>query len=51
MVRALFGGERPSYAEIARRFEVPIGSIGPTRARCLSTLRALAEIRDLAPGA
>ena len=51
MVRALFGGERPSYAEIARRFDVPIGSIGPTRARCLSTLRALAEIRDLAPSA
>ncbi len=25
----------PSYEEIARRLDMPIGSIGPTRARCL----------------
>ncbi len=27
-----------SYAEIARRLKMPVGSIGPTRARCLSKL-------------
>lgn len=29
------------YAEIARRLQMPEGSIGPTRARCLAKLRAL----------
>lgn len=29
-----------SYAEISRRLGMPIGSIGPTRARCLDKLRA-----------
>jgi hypothetical protein len=30
-----------SYAEIAELFDMPIGSIGPTRARCLQRLRGL----------
>jgi RNA polymerase sigma factor (sigma-70 family) len=30
-----------SYTEIARVLDVPIGSIGPTRARCLAKLRPL----------
>lgn len=30
-----------SYEEISRIFGIPIGSIGPTRARCLAKLRAL----------
>jgi RNA polymerase sigma factor (sigma-70 family) len=30
---------RLSYAEISARLDVPIGSIGPTRARCLNRLR------------
>jgi RNA polymerase sigma factor (sigma-70 family) len=33
--------ESPSYAEISDRLGIPIGSIGPTRARCLDKLRAL----------
>ncbi|NOT33658.1 MAG: sigma-70 family RNA polymerase sigma factor [Candidatus Eisenbacteria bacterium] len=33
----------PSYAELSRRLVVPIGSLGPTRARCFERLR-----RDLA---
>jgi RNA polymerase sigma factor (sigma-70 family) len=28
-----------SYADIARSLDIPIGSIGPTRSRCLNTLR------------
>lgn len=38
-----------SYATISRRLDVPIGSIGPTRARALQRLREcpeLAELRD-----
>lgn len=29
----------PSYAVVARRLRMPIGSIGPTRARCIGRLR------------
>jgi DNA-directed RNA polymerase specialized sigma24 family protein len=32
-----------SYQEISERLQMPIGSIGPTRARCLRKLAALAE--------
>jgi DNA-directed RNA polymerase specialized sigma24 family protein len=35
----------PSYAEVAAALDLPIGSIGPTRARCLERLR-----RELAEG-
>jgi len=31
--------DEPSYEEISRRLSMPIGSIGPTRARCLEKLR------------
>lgn len=40
----------PPYAEISARLEMPVGSIGPNRARCLSRLRrspALAALRDI----
>jgi DNA-directed RNA polymerase specialized sigma24 family protein len=34
----------PSYAELATALEMPVGSIGPTRARCLDfLLRKLAS--------
>jgi DNA-directed RNA polymerase specialized sigma24 family protein len=33
----------PSYAEISDELGVPVGSIGPTRARCLARLRVLLE--------
>lgn len=32
--------DSPAYADVARRLGRPIGSIGPTRARCLQRLRA-----------
>jgi RNA polymerase sigma factor (sigma-70 family) len=39
-----FDPSQPSYAEVAERMAVPVGSIGPTRARCLEWLReALVE--------
>lgn len=40
----LYGDDDPPpYADIAARLGVPVGSIGPTRARCLAKLRALFE--------
>lgn len=33
-----------SYAEISDRLGVPIGSIGPTRVRCLAKLRVLLDV-------
>jgi RNA polymerase sigma factor (sigma-70 family) len=39
-----FDPEQPSYADVAERLNMPVGSIGPTRARCLQNLRkALGE--------
>lgn len=38
-----FQPEQPSYAQIAARLDVAVGSIGPTRARCLQSLRKLLE--------
>ena len=29
------------YDEVARRLAIPVGSIGPTRSRCLGKLRRL----------
>ena len=33
--------EKLSYDEVARRLGVPVGSIGPTRSRCLDKLRRM----------
>lgn len=35
--------ERLAYDEVARRMDMPTGSLGPTRARCLGKLRKLVE--------
>jgi RNA polymerase sigma factor (sigma-70 family) len=34
-----FDPGQPSYAEVSERLGLPVGSIGPTRARCLKSLR------------
>lgn len=34
-----FDAEQPSYVDIADQMNMPIGSIGPTRARCLEQMR------------
>ena len=39
LLRALLTEPRLSYSEISEAFEMPIGSIGPKRARCLDRLR------------
>ncbi len=38
---ALFREKRPDYHAVARQLEIPIGSIGPTRARCLARLERI----------
>jgi RNA polymerase sigma factor (sigma-70 family) len=40
LVRMLASDPPASYAEISAALDMPIGSIGPTRARCLERLRA-----------
>lgn len=40
LLRMLAAGPRPEYAEVSEALDMPIGSIGPTRARCLEKLRA-----------
>lgn len=38
-----FDPEKPSYAEIAARFDRPVGGIGPMRGRCLQRMRGLLD--------
>lgn len=51
LVKALFEDDPSPYAELAGRFGMSVGSIGPTRARSLRQLRGLLEERDLAASA
>lgn len=39
LLRVLMASPPPSYAEVAASLGLPLGSIGPTRARCLQRLR------------
>ena len=43
LLRVIAFDERPDYARIAQDLAMPVGSIGPTRQRCLVKLRALLE--------
>jgi RNA polymerase sigma factor (sigma-70 family) len=38
------------YAVVAERLNIPVGSIGPTRERCLGKLRARSELRPFLDG-
>jgi RNA polymerase sigma factor (sigma-70 family) len=38
-----FADPAPAYADIARSMEMPEGSIGPTRARCLQSLKRILQ--------
>ena len=42
-----FDAEQPSYADVADRLKMPIGSIGPTRARCLEQMRQSLQTVEL----
>jgi RNA polymerase sigma factor (sigma-70 family) len=41
LLRVIAFDERPDYGRIARDLQIPVGSIGPTRLRCLAKLRTL----------
>lgn len=41
LLRAVAFDDRPDYAGIAEELSMPVGSIGPTRGRCLGKLKAL----------
>jgi RNA polymerase sigma factor (sigma-70 family) len=44
LLRVLMADPPPSYQEAAAALDMPIGSIGPTRGRCLDRLRRLADL-------
>jgi RNA polymerase sigma factor (sigma-70 family) len=53
LLRVLIATPPPSYEQVAAALDIPIGSIGPTRARCLARLRTLLEptgLLDALPG-
>ena len=48
LLRVLMADPAPSYAEAAAALDMPIGSLGPTRARCLERLRNSPELAGFA---
>ncbi|WP_431789709.1 RNA polymerase sigma factor [Microbacterium paraoxydans] len=43
LLRVIAFEDRPDYARLARDLSMPVGSIGPTRSRCLAKLRDLLD--------
>jgi RNA polymerase sigma factor (sigma-70 family) len=50
LLRVLMATPPPAYAEVAEALDMPIGTIGPTRGRCLAHLRRLAMADDVLGG-
>jgi RNA polymerase sigma factor (sigma-70 family) len=48
LLRVLMATPPPNYADVSVAMGMPIGSIGPTRGRCLNRLREMAEQAGLA---
>lgn len=48
LIRLLMADPPPSYEEISATLDMPIGSIGPNRSRCLERLRRKAIAADIA---
>jgi RNA polymerase sigma factor (sigma-70 family) len=44
LLRVLMADPPPSYQQVAVAMDMPIGSIGPTRGRCIDRLRQLAAL-------
>jgi RNA polymerase sigma factor (sigma-70 family) len=47
LLRVLMASPPPSYADVSAALGLPVGSIGPTRGRCLGQLRALLARREV----
>lgn len=50
LLRLLVVDPPVSYAEISELLDIPVGSIGPTRSRCLDSMRASPEISRITGG-
>jgi RNA polymerase sigma factor (sigma-70 family) len=46
LLRVMMADPPPSYAEVSASMDIPVGSIGPTRQRCLKCLRDLLLAAD-----
>ena len=51
LLRALFADDAGSYTDVAQTIGIPVGSIGPSRARALQQLRWMLAERGLGPSA
>jgi RNA polymerase sigma factor (sigma-70 family) len=51
LLRILMADPPPNYTEVAAALDMRIGSIGPTRARCLDRLRQTPEVARIKPDA
>ncbi|GGI08600.1 RNA polymerase sigma factor [Egicoccus halophilus] len=49
LLRLLMADPTPSYEEVGAALDMPIGSIGPTRGRCLGQLREHLRTRGITP--
>lgn len=47
LLRVLMATPPPSYAMVSAALDIPVGSIGPSRGRCLDQLRRIAARDDL----
>jgi RNA polymerase sigma factor (sigma-70 family) len=47
LLRVLLADPPPSYDEVAAALDIPVGSIGPTRGRCLARLRVHLRTRGI----
>jgi len=47
LLRLLMADVEPSYEEVCAALGMPVGSIGPTRIRCLEKLRTMTEIAEM----
>jgi RNA polymerase sigma factor (sigma-70 family) len=44
-----FDRSDPSYEQVSHKLSIPLGSIGPTRARCLQKMRRILQALGMAP--
>ena len=49
LLRVLMADPPPSYEEVSEAFDMPVGSIGPTRQRCLKSLRNIMTSASRSP--
>jgi RNA polymerase sigma factor (sigma-70 family) len=47
LLRVLMADPAPAYAEVSAALDLPVGSIGPTRGRCLAHLRKYLRTRGI----